>query len=316
MPTYRGGAYLVEALESALQQTFTDFELLVCDNGASDEVQARCASYGDGRIHYSRNAENIGAYRNGLLGFSRAVGRYVAYLHDDDVWEPEYLERMVSPLESRPELSVAFCDHWVIRPDGRVDDAATRRWSTGSGRDRLRAGSHADVLRLAVIHQAILPAYAAVVRRSAVDLAALSPELDPVYDLPIAWQAARRGGGWYDPSRLTRYRHHPSSMTSNLDYSVAIINFYEKVLADPESARVHRATRRALAVARTRYGWALLEQGRRREARAWLRAAMLHSHSPRPHLAFVASALPLGPQAARFTRILVHRVRHARGLPV
>src|SRR4051812_17741515 len=63
LPVYNGGRYVRAAIESLLSQTFTDFELIICDNASSDQTQSICTAFAarDPRVRYHRNATNIGA---------------------------------------------------------------------------------------------------------------------------------------------------------------------------------------------------------------------------------------------------------------
>ena len=66
LPVFNGEKYLEQAIDSILTQTYTDFELIICDNSSTDKTQNICLNYAkkDNRIHYFRNKENIGASKN------------------------------------------------------------------------------------------------------------------------------------------------------------------------------------------------------------------------------------------------------------
>src|SRR5476651_2791644 len=95
VPAYRRLPYLQEALLSALRQTYRDFELIVSDDSSSDEIASYVASLGDSRIRYRRNPKNFGIAMNNYAAFSEAKGKYIASLHDDDAWEPGFLDALV-----------------------------------------------------------------------------------------------------------------------------------------------------------------------------------------------------------------------------
>lgn len=106
-PAYNAEAFLTDSIESVRQQTFTDFELLVVDDGSTDGTAAIAAQYAarDPRVRVSRQ-QNLGlpAARNAAL--ARARGRYVALLDSDDMWMPTYLADQIGILERRPDLAI------------------------------------------------------------------------------------------------------------------------------------------------------------------------------------------------------------------
>ena len=106
MPVYnvRHG-YLREAIDSILAQTYTDFELIICDdcspNGAPDEV---IASYNDPRIRYVKNEKNLGISGNTNKMIQLARGEYIAQMDNDDIALPQRLEKTCAYLDSHPEV--------------------------------------------------------------------------------------------------------------------------------------------------------------------------------------------------------------------
>lgn len=86
IPTYNRAALLREALDSVLGQTFSNYEVIVADDGSTDDTPAVVSSYGN-KIHFLRQAnQGPGAARN--LGAQQATGEYLAFLDSDDVWFP------------------------------------------------------------------------------------------------------------------------------------------------------------------------------------------------------------------------------------
>lgn len=119
MTVYNGLPYLREAVESVLNQTFSDFELLVIDDASTDGSVACIRSYGDPRIRLvcnSRNAGQAGAMNQGL---ALARGETIARLDQDDVCLPDRLRRQVEFLQARPDLAGAGSWQVCIGPDGR-----------------------------------------------------------------------------------------------------------------------------------------------------------------------------------------------------
>ena len=105
MPIYNASAYLREALESVLQQTFTNFELLVIDDGSTDNSIEIVNSYHDQRIRLFRNTHNFIATLN--KGIDVATGKYVARMDADDVMLPHRLETQFNFMETHPDIDIS-----------------------------------------------------------------------------------------------------------------------------------------------------------------------------------------------------------------
>ncbi len=118
--TFNRAALLSNAIESVLNQTFKDFELLVIDNGSSDNTRSVIESYRDERVVYMINEKPSGscaAPRN--IGIGRARGRYIAFLDDDDIWYPQKLEICKVELERHPEAALV-CHAQNVVLNGRI----------------------------------------------------------------------------------------------------------------------------------------------------------------------------------------------------
>ena len=102
IPTYNRPAYLREAIASALRQSYVNIEILVRDNASTDETRKVVQAFPDPRIRYHRHPANVGPTENVIGGCREARGVFVAHLHDDDVWEPDFLEKLVPPLQQDP----------------------------------------------------------------------------------------------------------------------------------------------------------------------------------------------------------------------
>ncbi len=102
IPTYNRAAFLRNAIESVLKQTFPDFEILVVDDASQVAVEEIVRECGDSRIRLLRHDRNRGEAPARNTGILYATGEYLAFLDDDDEWLPEKLEVQVSVLSRRP----------------------------------------------------------------------------------------------------------------------------------------------------------------------------------------------------------------------
>jgi len=124
LPVFNGENYLEEAIQSILNQTFANFELIICDNNSSDNKGSTCRTYEqqDSRIRYYRNDENVGASRNFNQTFELARGPYFKWAAHDDRLAPDFVERCVAVLDADSDLVLCFSRTQVIDGEGRETD--------------------------------------------------------------------------------------------------------------------------------------------------------------------------------------------------
>lgn len=122
IPTYRGSAFLVPAIESVLNQTYQHFEILILDDNSPDDTQEIVSRYTDPRITYVRNAQNLGPEGNWNRCLELAHGKYFKLLPHDDILASDCLENQMSVLEedSASEIALVFGSREIIDPAGRV----------------------------------------------------------------------------------------------------------------------------------------------------------------------------------------------------
>ncbi len=108
IPTYNHGAYICEALDSVLNQTYQNFKIIIVDNYSEDETERLIGRYGDRRLQYVkyRNHGIIAASRN--HGIRQTRGKYVAFLDSDDIWLPEMLEKGVDVLNHDGDTAMVY----------------------------------------------------------------------------------------------------------------------------------------------------------------------------------------------------------------
>lgn len=121
VPAFNQAAYLREALHSALAQTHRDLEIIVVDDGSTDDTRAACASFGDDRIRYVYQANDgtrgIGARNHAML---LAQGDWIALLDQDDRWAPTKIEQQLARAALTPGCGAVFCRVRFIDGQGEV----------------------------------------------------------------------------------------------------------------------------------------------------------------------------------------------------
>jgi hypothetical protein len=121
-PVYNGSEYIEESLRSILAQTYTNFQLIVCDNCSTDNTEEIVRSFSDPRIVYSRNEKNLGLVGNANRCLELAKGDYVHILHHDDIMRPDNLERKVRVLDQHPSVGFVHSNVGFIDQEGnRLD---------------------------------------------------------------------------------------------------------------------------------------------------------------------------------------------------
>ena len=100
MPSYNTGAYIKESIDSVLNQTYTNWELIIVDDCSNDNTDDIVASFNDERIRYLKNEKNSGAAVSRNRALHDAQGKWIAFLDSDDLWYPEKLERQISFMEN------------------------------------------------------------------------------------------------------------------------------------------------------------------------------------------------------------------------
>ncbi|MGY1736591.1 glycosyltransferase family 2 protein [Geodermatophilus sp. SYSU D00684] len=233
MPTFRRPDLLRQAIESVLAQTYRNLEVLVSDSAADPEIETLVAGYGDPRLRYRHNGRVTDMSTNALAMYTAARGEFIGTLHDDDLWEPEFLEVLVPPLVDDPSVVVSFCDYWVMDSEGEIRPDLTEAAARLRGRTGLRPGRHQPFTDLATTSRAVFLPVAGVFRASAMDWSEWRHEAAAGYDMWLAYLLARDGAAaWYDPRRLSRYRHHPAAASSTARLDAAAVWCFERFLAD------------------------------------------------------------------------------------
>ncbi|MCC5605246.1 glycosyltransferase family 2 protein [Nostoc sp. CHAB 5834] len=214
IPTYNRPEYLKQAIASAIKQTYQNIEIIVSDNCSSENPQALVASFGDSRIRFWRHQQNVGMIANQQHGFNMARGKYVASLHDDDIWNEDFLAKLVPPLEANSELILAFCDQYIIGADSIINNAGTEENTRGYKRDKLPKGIHQPFYKIGLVDKSIPTAASCVIRNNIIDWDSIPSEVGGMWDLYLTYLCCISGyGAYYYPQRLTQYRAHEQTDT-------------------------------------------------------------------------------------------------------
>jgi glycosyltransferase involved in cell wall biosynthesis len=129
IPTYNRGWIVKEAIESVLKQDFTDFELIVVDDGSTDNTAEILHGFGSDIRVIKQSNRGVSAARN--RGIQASVGRWIAFLDSDDLWLPQKLSRQVDFFNAHPEAPICQTEEQWIRNGRRVNPKLRHRKFSG-----------------------------------------------------------------------------------------------------------------------------------------------------------------------------------------
>src|SRR5687767_8430509 len=111
IPTYNYAHFLDETIQSVLNQTYSDYELIIVDNKSTDSTVELVGKYlGDPRVRFYQNEKNLGLTGNWNKCLEYATGEYIKFLCADDKFHPEMLAKFVAVMEENPTVSLVTCD--------------------------------------------------------------------------------------------------------------------------------------------------------------------------------------------------------------
>lgn len=202
IPAYNAMSYLPETVESVLRQTFTDFEVLIIDDGSSDHIVQWVSQLVNPRVKLiSQENQGVPAARN--TGIAHAQAEYVSFLDADDLWEPTILEKQVRCMEDNP--AVGLVHTWMAlidqqgKPTGRV----------------MTSNTEGDVWKQ-LVEQNTVPSSSVMVRRCCFEtVGGFDQNLRNIDDWDMWIRIAARYPFAVVKEPLMRYRQHHNNMTKN-----------------------------------------------------------------------------------------------------
>lgn len=120
LPTYNGSRYIKSSIQSCLDQTYQNWELILVDDASTDETPAILSAFAadDTRIHIIRNPQNARLPGALNIGFAHARGDYFTWTSDDNLYRPTALAELVQFLDARPDIDMVYSDCMVIDETG------------------------------------------------------------------------------------------------------------------------------------------------------------------------------------------------------
>ncbi len=204
IPTRDRRPMLMRAVESVRAQTFEDFEIVVVDDGSTDDTTEGLAALREPR-RWPPTAGGVGGGGARNAGIAAATGRWVAFLDDDDAWLPSKLERQVEMLRAHPQLGLVYCGYREVRQDdGQVLT--------------IREPSHrGDIFRVLLERNVIGTTSTVVAPRRVLDrVGGFNPTLPSNQDWDLWIRIARDAPVDFVAAPLVDYSVHPARITENM----------------------------------------------------------------------------------------------------
>jgi glycosyltransferase involved in cell wall biosynthesis len=244
MPAYNAARFIAQAVASVRRQTVADWELVIVDDGSTDDTGRIVSRIRDARIRCIRT-ENRGPTAARNRGLTEARGEVVAFLDSDDVWFPQKLAAQMDVFAREPEVGLVHTNVLFITEDGR-------RIRTGRG--TLKRTPDGDCLDRIIVRNAVVTSTAAIRRSLLARTGDFCPELRGPEDWDLWWRFAACSRFRYIPRVLAAYRVRKESVSTNLDVvEESCRRVIERAFSHPEvtrrfaPARLKRLKRKAEA---------------------------------------------------------------------
>jgi glycosyltransferase involved in cell wall biosynthesis len=218
MPVYNGAKWIAESIGHLLNQSFSDFELIISDNASTDETERICRSLAarDSRIRYFRHATNIGVFQNYDRVFELSSAGYFKWASCNDVCLDGFLEQCVGVLDARPDVVLAYPKAiLIVAPPGEAEYAQEYEDNLNLEQDR-----PSDRFREYLNRERLNNVMNGVMRSAALRETALNRPL-PGSDISMIAELALRGKFVEIPDRLFVRRMTPETSILLMDQSAA-----------------------------------------------------------------------------------------------
>lgn len=303
IPAYNAMTYLPETVESVLKQTFTDFEVLIVNDGSSDNIVQWVTQIANSHVRLiSQENQGLPGARN--TGIAQAEGEYVAFLDADDLWEPTKLEKQVRCFEERPAVGLVYTWTALIDASGKSIGRVFASYLEG------------NVWEQIVVDDMISNGSSAMVRRRCFEtVGVFDPNLTSAEDRDMWTRLAACYPFAVVKEPLTLYRQHPNSMTKNRQRMIQ--NLCQVIEKAFQSAPLELLYLRNRSYGRLNLfqAWNSVDEGNYQEAIHFQRQAILHHPQLRYSENYVRLSLVIamirwfGPQGYHGLRSLTRTLR-------
>jgi glycosyltransferase involved in cell wall biosynthesis len=232
VPNYNHARFLRQRIDSILNQTFQDFELILLDDCSTDDSRCILSSYAsDPRVRLDFNEKNSGStYKQWNKGVGLAQGKYVWLAESDDCAEPNLLERLVALLDANSSVQFAFCRSRALTEDGTLDGfAETRFWAADEDCWSVDYCTNGREIcgKYMLRRNIVLNASSAVFRREAYNLVGGADEsMRLMSDWKLWASLMLTGDVAYLSEPLNHYRFHDRTLRQTVNFRETIVPEY------------------------------------------------------------------------------------------
>jgi glycosyltransferase involved in cell wall biosynthesis len=221
LPVYNRGKLLKQSLDALLNQTFSDFELIISDNASTDGTEELCREYAqrDGRIRYYRNRLNIGGPRNFNRTFELSSSEYFKWATSDDLCAPQFLELALEVLERDSAVVLCYAKTTIIGEDGAPIEEYEDKLELMETKPRQRFMRLLNIMGLCHQHQGVIRS--AALRRTALLKDHIRSDVNLMAELSLYGKFAEL------PQRLFFRRLHPDAASWERSDMVRQAVFYD-----------------------------------------------------------------------------------------
>lgn len=303
IPTYNSAAYIAEAIESVLVQTYQNFEIVVVDDGSTDGTRAILVPCSDRITYLSQANRGPSAARN--LGIQHSRGELIGFLDADDIWLPNKLERQLQFMVDHMDVALVFGDVELFNEHGTVTPTFLGQKAIAS---RLHGGEVIikDAFR-SLLRENFITTTTVTVRRSCLrEVGGFDELLRSVEDRDLWLRIAGRCPIGCVPEIVGRKRVHGHNISSNGHLATqSLIRVLEKRAIDPSiSGALNLALREQLAHLYFLLGYSHFDRQEYHEARQSFRWSLARKIEAKPIAYYLATLLgtPLVTWARRVKR--------------
>lgn len=213
LATYNGEKFIKEQMESILNQSFQDFEVVIHDDCSTDGTYDLLHQFAerDNRIILKRNEHNLGFSENFKSIVDECTGEYIAFSDQDDIWEIKHLEILLSIIEKKD----VACGNALLVDQDNHSLGFTMREVAGIKND-----VEPDRICWRLFNDNFVQGAAMLVRRELCEKYLPAPSVVKFHDYWLALVASLNNGVVYTSKSILRYRQHGNNITSNIKSSI------------------------------------------------------------------------------------------------
>lgn len=293
IPAYNSAKYICSAIDSVLQQSYKDIEIIVVDDGSTDNTKEVLKNYASG-IKYIYQ-ENGGPAKARNTGIKNAIGEYIAFLDSDDLWAESKLELQIHFMENNPNVGLVFSDMINFHDDTK-HEAIYLSYTNHHDNFKARHLIISDCF-IKLLGTNFIPTPSVVVRKKCFDSSGLfNEELTVAEDVDMWLRIALSFEIGYISQPFVKRRLHGQNLTSNIEpflrQSIVLLRNLSK---DRYCFNTYHKKKVYGRLKRSYYelGYYLFSRGIKKEAIKWFLFSVSLTNLVRPLFYLVIMSLPL-----------------------